>query len=353
MGRIRKGREVERDGHWYARIRWTDDDGRERDKWYPARNKSNAAELVEQKLNELRQHGGQSIEAEGLTFADYAADFEKDYLVPALIVNGIKISGRKSLVGVDAQMNALKDFFGKKKLSRIRYGDVRAFRSERLKKPVVRIKKAAKGKKVCVERPRKLATVNRELQLLRRMFNVALRAGLIIKNPFHCGDALIMASAEDSRDRTLSHDEEARLLLACEAEDQQTRQRWTHLRPIIITAVETAMRRGEIFSLERRDINLVNGMIVVRAENSKTMKARNVPITPRLRGELERVMKSLPDEPNQRIFDFGTVKKSFISVCVKAKVTGLRFHDLRHTAITRMIAAGIPAPEAMKISGHT
>jgi integrase len=353
MARIRQGRVVERKGRWYARIRWTDENGEEQDKWYPAANKSAATTLKDEKINELRTQGEEGLLNGDMAFTEFADDFEKTYLVPALIVNGIKISGRKSLVGVTAQLNALKAFFGKKKLNRIRYADVRAFRAERLATPVIKVEVNKEGKKVRVERQRKLASVNRELQLLRRMLNVALREGLITKNPFNCGDPLISAAAEDCRDRTLSYDEETRMLIACEAEDRQTRQRWLHLRPIIIAALETAMRRGEIFSLERRDIDLENNMMTVRAENAKTMKPRTVPITPRLRAELEQVLAKLPDEPEQRVFPFDSVKKSFAGVCAKAKVYGLRFHDLRHSSITRMIAAGIPAPEVMKISGHS
>lgn len=359
MGRIRKGREVERDGRWYARIRWTDENGKERDKWYPARNKSDASSIIEDKLHELKTNGEQSLDAERMTFVGFADDFQKTYLVPAEIQNGIKTAGRRSLTGIDSQMNALRAFFGKKKLRQIRYSDVRAFRAERLKTPVVRIKVVRKkrsdaGKKERMERPRSLASVHRDLQLLRRMLNVALREGLIQKNPFGCGDPLISAAAENTRDRVLSHAEEEKLLDACLIPDKQGRKRREHLRPILICALETAMRAGEIMKLTWGDVDMRTRIITVRAENCKTERKRIIPITERLYSEIEALWQTSPQMSDWSVFGVeDTVKKSFASACKDAKVKSFRFHDCRHTAITRMIAAGIPAPEVMKISGHT
>ncbi len=358
MGRIRKGREVERDGHWYARIRWTDENGKERDKWYPAKNKSDASSIVEDKLHELKTEGEQSSDSVNMTFAEFADDFQKTYLVPAEINNGIKTAGRKSLVGINAQMNVLRAFFGKRKLRQIRYSNIRAFRAERLKTPVVRIKVMRKKRsdvgKRCGGKQRSLATVHRDLQLLRRMLNVALREGLIPKNPFNCGDPLISAAAENTRERVLGHDEEERLLGACLKPDDQGRKRREHLRPILICALETAMRAGEIMKLTWSDVDLKSRIITIRAGNCKTEKKRIVPITERLCAEIEALWRTSPQTPDWNVFGVeDTVKKSFASACRDAKVKDFRFHDCRHTAITRMIAAGIPAPEVMKISGHT
>jgi len=353
MGRIRKGREVYRDGRWYARVRWVDDNGREHDKWYPTTSKTDASVILEKKLSELRSHGGESLSGESVTFEQYAREFEKIYLIQAIIRNGIKVKGRRSLRSEKAQVRALIEFFGRKKLRAIRYSDLECFRDERLNTPVAYTRQTEEGE-VTTSRPRAVATVNRELALLRKILNTAKRDGLILDNPFSRGAGLISTASEVARDRVLAHDEENRLLAACEMKDAQGREgRYSHLRPLIITAVETGMRQGEIFGLERRDVDLRAGVLVVRSENSKTMKSRTVPVTPRLRAELEKVMRQLPDAPEQRLFPIGCVKKGFRTICNTAGVKGLRLHDLRHTAITRMIAAGIPAAETMKIAGHT
>jgi len=114
------------------------------------------------------------------------------------------------------------------------------------------------------------------------------------------------------------------------------------------------MRHGEIMKLEKRDIDLVGKVIVLRASTTKTSTKRQVPITNRLCAALEPVIAALPDEPSASVFGISSsIKKSFKTVCEAAGVTDFHFHDFRHSAITRMVAAGIPGPEVMKISGHT
>ena len=54
-----------------------------------------------------------------------------------------------------------------------------------------------------------------------------------------------------------------------------------------------------------------------------------------------------------RVFGIGEFEHSFATAVRVAELEDFRFHDLRHTAVTRMVAAGMPSPEIMKISGHT
>ena len=61
MPRIRKGAAVEKNGKWYARIRWTDESGKRRDLWLTARNKSHAQELIQEKIQELKEHGERQL----------------------------------------------------------------------------------------------------------------------------------------------------------------------------------------------------------------------------------------------------------------------------------------------------
>ena len=77
-------------------------------------------------------------------------------------------------------------------------------------------------------------------------------------------------------------------------------------------------------------------------------------MTPRVHEELDRLWKQSPKDSKVLVFGIvDTVKRSWGSACEKAKITDVRFHDLRHTALTRMIQAGILPLEVMKISGHT
>ncbi len=167
---------------------------------------------------------------------------------------------------------------------------------------------------------------------------------MIAVSPFKQGEQLIKRSAENSRDRVLSFEEEERLLTACV-------DRRAHLRPLIIAPLDTGLRRGELFKLEWQDVDFDARLIRVRAINLKTNRPREVAMTARLRDEL---MK-LREEPfGESVFGLQTnVKRSFGSACKAAGIERLRFHDLRHTCVTRLIEAGLQHTEAMKVSGHT
>ncbi len=114
------------------------------------------------------------------------------------------------------------------------------------------------------------------------------------------------------------------------------------------------MRRGEILGLRWKDIDLMAGRIVVRATITKTETPRVVPVSARLRRELEKLRAQAPPDPEGSVFGVGDFKKAFYAACRDARVAGFRFHDTRHTAITRMIQrGGLHAIEVMTISGHT
>lgn len=125
--------------------------------------------------------------------------------------------------------------------------------------------------------------------MLRRMLNVAQREGWILRSPFAAGDSLISLADENNRERILTREEEVNLLAACD-----TPQR-SHLKAILICALDTGMRQGEIFSLRWRDVDLENGLLNIQAFHTKTMKERHVAITTRLALELERLKSSAPD----------------------------------------------------------
>jgi integrase len=76
-------------------------------------------------------------------------------------------------------------------------------------------------------------------------------------------------------------------------------------------------------------------------------------MTPRIYNELKGLRALVPPNSNTLVFGItDTFKKSFASACRSAGVTGFRFHDLRHTAIARMIQAEVTPMEVMKVSGH-
>ena len=334
MPRIRKGTEVERNGKWYARVRYTAADGKRKDIWLAANNKTHASELVQKKLHELKTVGEQAIDGDKIKFAELADLYKEKKLVPAKYVGERKVAGLRNYKSPLGFLSALNDYFGHRRIKSITFSDIEEYKVMRLNKPTKR------GQ-------RQIASVNRELELLRAILKFAIREGWLIRSPFEMGAHLISKSDETRRERVLSHDEEKRLLNACVG-------RCAHLKAIIIAALDTGCRRGELFKLQWRDINLEKNVIKIRAMNSKTARPRTLPITNRLAIEFEKLSQVSNQDPDDLIFGIqDKVKKSWKSVCMVAGVEGLRFHDLRHSAITRMVQAGIASTIVMKISGHT
>ena len=175
--------------------------------------------------------------------------------------------------------------------------------------------------------------------------NVALANGWIHKSPFTMGKTLISIGDEKPRERILTKEEEERLLAACTG--------WrAHLRAIIICALDTGMRRGELFKLVWSDVDFENRLITIRAFNTKTMRQRQVGMTERLAGELAILYAQNPDA-EALLFGIGSTKGAWNKVRLQAGVTDLRFHDLRHTYATRLVSKHLPLSEVGRVLGHT
>src|SRR5687767_9018301 len=122
-----------------------------------------------------------------------------------------------------------------------------------------------------------------------------------------------MMSAETERDRILSFDEEARLLDVCT-------DRRTHLRPILICAVDTGMRAGEMFKMRWRDISDWREIRIPQT-NSKTEESRVVGMTPRLRSEVQQLWEVSSKDPDDLVFGIGdSVKRAWKTSCRLAGV---------------------------------
>lgn len=244
----KQGRERTRD-LWFARVRYTDASGRRRELKRSTASYALACELKRALAAEAKRRAGRPAGVDRLTFADLAAFYKEHYVVPAQYVGSRKVAGLRSVKDAEREIELLSDHFGRKPLARLTYGDLRTFRAKRLKAPT-----RAGGQ-------RAVASVNRELALLRRVLNVAQREGWIERNPFNQGEPLISMADERRRERILSLDEEDRLLEACGARDytyerkgrevkvHDEGKRRRHLRAIVVCALDTGMRKGEILKL--------------------------------------------------------------------------------------------------------
>jgi integrase len=158
---------------------------------------------------------------------------------------------------------------------------------------------------------------------------------------------LIEKTAENKRERFPTFGEEMALLRVCVGEGERGR---AHLRPILIIAADTGLRRNEMFTLERSDLDFHRRVINVRAFNAKTNRPRPIPMTQRVYQEL---LKLYEKNPEGRIFGgIKEVKRSFGTACRLNGIKDLHFHDLRHAFVSRSILAGVPPAVALKASGH-
>ena len=320
-------------GHLYARLQYQDETGKWKEKLKPISDKRTASRAVEEMRRELALHGQETLTSDKMTFSELAALYGEAKMSPAVFENGIKISGRKS--NIDWLVNSLIEYFGTKQIRSIKPRDLEAFKTFK-SNGITR-----RGDR------RKIASVNRELEVLRAMLNFALQNEWIIKNPFTLTKGVISKAAEVERDRTLSFDEEARLLAVCA-------DKRAHLKPMLMCALDTAMRRGEIFKMKWQDVDFAKNEIYIPQTNTKTEDSRTVGITPRLRENLQTLWEMSPKEKDALVFGItDTIKTAWKTACRLAKIEDFRFHDCRHTATTRMISSGSPHTEVMKITGHS
>ncbi len=187
-------------------------------------------------------------------------------------------------------------------------------------------------------------SINRELALMKHAFNLAVKEWEWVKdNPVK---KVSMEKEPSPRDRYLSLEEEE-MALAISPE-------W--LRHIIIFAVETGCRQGEIVSLRWKDVDLPKG--TVNVYGSKTGEKRVIPLSRRaweMLKEKSRVRYLATDHvftADGRPVDRYRLSKTFKSICRRAGIEDMRFHDLRHTFATRLAQCGVDPYTIQRLMGH-
>lgn len=301
------------------------------------------------------------------TFSQIADYYRKEYIKPAVFSpSGRKLSGfKRDLKTVESVVRILEDYFGEMFLREISFEDLRSF------KEIYENTPTRTGTLPAV------STVNEKMSVLRRILNVAIQKNWLDVNPFKRGDSLIDKAGEARRSRMLTFEEEERLLKACEPHTEQIEYQRSNrknykkdgefeqirafhrvdrsmLIPLIICALDTAMRRGEIFNLEWRQIDFENKVIYLTEEaaaDTKTGTAGILPLTKRLekilRGKFNR------NKQSEKVFQKFDFKRAFKSACQEAGIEDLHFHDFRAAAISRMLMSGISGDIVRKISRHT
>jgi integrase len=195
------------------------------------------------------------------------------------------------------------------------------------------------------------ATINRELELARTAYNRAIKNKQSTFNPFANFDKF----PEVERTRYLSKDELGRLLNAAK---QLTDYKSPHLYEIVLTAIHTGMRSGEILNLHGGQIDFELGTITVKATGTnKYRKPKVIPVEPVL---LEMYSRKLKQSQSGYVFEnpstgkpLGNIRKGFVSALEVAGIKDFRFHDLRHTFATYALLASQDIRAVQELLGHT
>jgi integrase len=210
-------------------------------------------------------------------------------------------------------------------LAKLTSADVATYRDERLKDAAP-------------------ATVVRELNTISHAIETALREwGLWLpRNPVK---TVRRPSVPQGRKRRLEDEEEARLLAACE------RGRTPLLEPLVVLAIETAMRRGELLALRWEHVHFDSR--IVHLPLTKNGESRDVPLSRRATDTLIALSrhKQLGAE---LVFPMSanSVRLAFERLRARANMQDFHFHDLRHESITRLFERGLTIAEVSAISGH-
>ncbi|ATS39460.2 MULTISPECIES: site-specific integrase [Xanthomonas] len=226
----------------------------------------------------------------------------------------------------------------------------------------------------------KPSTVNRDLSRIRGALSRAVDWGMIEQHPMRTVKQA--KGADDSRVRYLTQEEERQLRAGLQKREQERRalrtngNRWhadrghvvremwpadgftDHLLPIVLVALNTGMRRGELLGLDWADVNLPGKLVTVTVANAKSRKARHIPLNTEAHDTLARWRQQgagtglvFPSPRTGRRMD--NISSSWEELCDTIALPGFRFHDLRHTFASRLVMAGVDLNTVRELLGHS
>lgn len=240
---------------------------------------------------------------------------------------------KRSLRCDESNFRQLRPTFGLKQLDQITLKDVETYKAAR--------KRAVSG-----------AKVNRELALLKHLFNLEIAKGRVSQNPVK-GIKFFPESLR-RQDKVFSP---SQITLLFEAAAP-------HLRPILAAAFFIGVRKGDALSLRPEDLDFERH--VVRLTVQKTDEPLEIPMHPMLEGILRGVLAS-QSEPEPYVFmstrrarktgertHFVDIKNAFRGALARAGLSGqgFTFHSIRHTFASTLYRSGVPLLTVSKLLGH-
>ncbi|MES1934296.1 integrase family protein [Salinisphaera shabanensis T35B1] len=221
-------------------------------------------------------------------------------------------------------------------------------------------------------------TINRDVACLSGALSYAVRAKYIEVHPL--ADLKAADSDTSSKVRYLSDDEAKRLRAALRARDDEIREgrnrgnAWReergrelmpaipldgygdHLTPLVLLSLNTGVRRGEAFGLEWADVDFELQQVTIRGATSKKNRTRHIPLNTEALDALTRWHKQAGETKlvftNRDGGRVDNVRKSWAGVLNAAKITGFRWHDMRHTFASWLVMRGVDLNTVRELLGH-
>lgn len=225
----------------------------------------------------------------------------------------------------------------------------------------------------------KPSTVNRKMGSISGVFSRAVEWGFISQHPM----AKLKQLKVDSKGvvRYLSAEESRQLRQALDERQNEARaeresaNKWRadrgkelmpsllsvpftdHLKPMVLVSLNTGMRRGELFELKWPAVNFATKTIAIAGDTAKTIETRHIPMNQEtmqtLKSWKEQSKKTgyvFPGQNGRRLDD---VKSAWLKLLERAKITGFRWHDMRHDFASRLVMAGVPLNTVRDLLGHS
>ncbi|MCB1751017.1 MAG: tyrosine-type recombinase/integrase [Gammaproteobacteria bacterium] len=219
----------------------------------------------------------------------------------------------------------------------------------------------------------KPATINRQSKALKTALQRAVDLDLLPTNPL----ARLKFLKFDKRPviRYLTDAENKRLLATLMARDSRLREgrrnanEWRkerdydllpelgeyadNLTPLVMLALNTGLRRGELWNLQWGDIDLKRQTLTVHGKGAKSGQTRHIPLNNTAVSVLKIHKGKVAQLPANPVFGKHFFQKSFGNLLKAARIENFRFHDIRHTFASRLVMAGVPLNTVRELMGHS
>jgi len=126
-----------------------------------------------------------------------------------------------------------------------------------------------------------------------------------------------------------------------------------HLTPMILLALNTGLRRNELWNLVWGDIDLKQKTLTVHGKGAKSGQTRHIPLNPTAMHTLKTHRGDVFPMPSNPVFGKHYFQKSFASLLKSAQIEKFTFHCFRHTFASRLVMAGVPLNTVRELLGHS